>query len=75
MWGLPFWFIIGSSIMVTLVRSPCLSNPWTDSTQKILNSLKYLTIESKIAISTQNSREYFGLPLNYGMDVTSQLYF
>ena len=33
-----------------------------------------MTIESKIAISTQNSKGYFGFLLSDGMDITSQLY-
>jgi hypothetical protein len=35
------------------------------------NSLKYLTISLKIAISTQNSKKYFSFLLNYEMDITS----
>jgi len=34
-----------------------------------------LTIETKIAISIQNSKEYSSFEMNYGMDIASQLDF
>ena len=48
---------------------------WSKYFKKYLGSLKYLTIELKIDISTQNSKGYFGFRVNYGVDFTPQLNF